>query len=82
MPEIPTFSHLSLLLGHLPSQNVWFPVSLEVPASLYLPKDPPLFIRDVVSFHLDSAPLSLLISNYLPVLTVSLLQRESYTPVS
>ena len=37
-PPFPTF--LCVSPGHLSSQNVWFPVSLEVPAFLCLPKDP------------------------------------------
>ena len=40
MPEIPSFSYLSLSASrHLSPQNVWFHVSPEVPSFLCMPKD-------------------------------------------
>ena len=59
--------HLSSPPGHLP-QNVWFPVSLEVPTFLCLWT--PLFTRCMVSCHLAcDPPFSWLIPSYLLVVS-------------
>ena len=56
---------------------MWFPVSLEVPVSLYLPMDCPLmFTSYMLSCHLAPTPLSLLISGYLPPVTFQPLEES------
>lgn len=66
--DILTF--LCVPLGHLSPPNMWFPVSLGVPA--FACPWTLMFIWYVVSCHLAPCPLSLLISNYLCAVTFPL----------
>ena len=70
MVKIPAFSYLCWLSGRLSPQNMWFSVSLEVPSSLSLPKDPHSSQDVWFSCHLAPATLSLLTSSYLPALAI------------
>ena len=73
MQEITIFPQLSLSAPQiLTTQNVWFPFSLKVPASLCLPMDP-CCLQDVcfpATWPLSPPPISLLIPSYLPAVTI------------